>query len=244
MRSDTDSQWWNLTRSFAVHILTASGAALGLLALVAAVGGKWSLMFVWLGLAVIVDTVDGPMARRLKITERLPRWSGETLDLVVDFVTYDFVPAYAIASSGLLPPWVGLAAGAVIVVTSALYFSDRRMKTADNYFRGFPAVWNVVAFYLFLLKPQPWIGAAAIFVIAALTFVPVVFIHPFRVGRFRALHIAMLMLGLVLTIVAIARDMDPGPSVKAALCVVVAYFIVAGLLRGGGRKRRPTAEVD
>src|SRR5262249_40610919 len=123
-----------IIRSFAVHLLTASGAALGLLALVAAIGGKWSLMFVWLGLAVIVDAIDGPMARHFRIAERLPRWSGETLDLVVDFVTYDFVPAYAIASSGLLPAWVGLAAGVVIVVTSALYFSDRRMKTADNYF--------------------------------------------------------------------------------------------------------------
>ena len=95
------------------------------------------------------------------MAELLPRWSGDTLDLVVDFTTYVFVPAYAIATSGLLPARARASRSAlVIVVTSALYFADRSMKTADNYFRGFPALWNMVAFYLFLLQPDPWIAAA------------------------------------------------------------------------------------
>ena len=112
-------------------------------------------MFVWLGVALIVDGVDGTIARRLKIAEVLPRWSGDVLDLVVDFVTYVFVPAYAIAAGGLLPPPLAIPLGIVIVVTGALYFADREMKTADYYFRGFPALWNVAAFYLFCSSPRP-----------------------------------------------------------------------------------------
>jgi len=106
-------------RVFAVHVLTASGAALAFLALLAAVGGAWELMFLSLGLALIVDGVDGTIARSLKAAELLPRWSGEVLDLVVDFVTYVFVPAYAIAASGLLPPVLAAGAGVLIVMTGA-----------------------------------------------------------------------------------------------------------------------------
>src|SRR5438034_1480371 len=125
-------------RAFAVHVFTAAGAALALAALVYAVRGQWAAMFLCLGIALIVDGIDGTIARRLKVAEVLPRWSGDVLDLAVDFVTYVFVPAYAIAASGLLPEVLGLPAGVVIVMTSAIYFADRQMKTADNYFRGFP----------------------------------------------------------------------------------------------------------
>jgi phosphatidylcholine synthase len=175
-------------RAFSVHVFTASGAALGFLALIAAVAAQWSLMFAWLGLALIVDAVDGTFARRLKVAERLPRWSGDTLDLVVDFVTYVFVPAYAIVSSGLMPTWLALPAGVVIVVTSGLYFADRRMKMLDNYFRGFPALWNLAAFYLLLLRPDPWTSAAVVAILAALSFVPFPFVHPVRVARLRKLR--------------------------------------------------------
>ena len=132
-------------RAFSVHVFTAAGAALALLALILATGGHWAAMFFCLGLALVVDGVDGPMARAFKVKEVLPRWSGETLDLVVDFVTYVFVPAYAIAASGYLPDVLAIPAGIVVVITGALYFADRAMKTDDNYFRGFPAVWNLAA---------------------------------------------------------------------------------------------------
>src|SRR5262249_41517143 len=129
--------------AFCVHILTASGAALALLALMAAVHGEWALMFLWLGVALVADAIDGPIARALNVKEVLPRWSGDVLDLVVDFTTYVFVPAYAVASSGLMPGALGLVGGIIIVVTGTLYFADRNMKTTDNFFRGFPAVWNL-----------------------------------------------------------------------------------------------------
>src|SRR6266568_1527279 len=197
-------------RAFAVHIFTAAGAALALAALLYAVRGQWAAMFLCLGIALIVDGVDGTIARWLKVAEVLPRWSGDVLDLVVDFVTYVFVPAYAIAAGGLLPEPLALLAGMVIVVTGALYFADRQMKTADNYFRGFPALWNVAAFYLFLLKPGPPVAALIVAGLAVLTFVPFKFIHPVRVARLRALNIALLLLWSMLVLIALWREFEPG----------------------------------
>ena len=218
-------------RAFAVHVFTALGAALGLLAMVFATGGHWAAMFFTLGLALVVDGVDGPMARRFKVAEVLPRWSGEGLDFVVDFITYVFVPAYAIAASGYLPEMLSIPFAALIVVTGALYFADGNMKTDDNYFRGFPAVWNLVAFYLFILEPNPWIAAALVVVLAVLTFVPVRFVHPLRVRRLRIVNIVLMAAWAVFAFIAVAADLEPDLYVKAALSAIALYFLVAGLLR-------------
>jgi len=214
-----------------VHVLTASGTALAFLALQAAIRGRWSEMFAWLGVALFVDAADGPLARRFNVAETLPRWSGETLDLVVDFLTYVFVPAYAIAASGLLGAPLDIAAGIVIVVTGGLYFADRRMKTPDNYFRGFPALWNCAAFYLLLLRPAWWLTAAAVALLAMLTFVPFPFIHPMRVRRLRALNLALLAVWAALGAVALARDMMPGPWITGGLVAIGLYVLAAGVFR-------------
>jgi len=216
---------------FAVHIFTAAGAALGLLALIGAVALNYTLMFAALGAALFVDGIDGSIARYLKVAERLPRWSGETLDLVVDYVNYVFVPAYAVAAGGLMPQAVAVLLAMLICVTGALYFADRRMKTADNYFRGFPAVWNAPVFYLFLLRPEPWISAAAIVALAVLTFVPVPFVHPFRVRPLRALNALLIAAWSVLAALALIDDMRPPWWVTGALCAIALYFLGAGLLR-------------
>ena len=219
--------------AFAVHVLTACGAACALLALIAAVRAEWARMFMWLGVALVVDAVDGSFARRLRVAEVLPRWSGEMLDFVVDFPTYVFVPAYAIAAGGLLPQSVALALGLIVTVTGALYFADRRMKTSDSYFRGFPALWNVAAFYLFLLKPAPWLGAIMIAMLAAATFAPIHFVHPVRVPRWRVLNLAALVLWALLALFALEQNLDPPAWVAAALAAIAIYFVIVGLLRGG-----------
>jgi phosphatidylcholine synthase len=208
------------------------GAALGFAALVVATRGEWALMFLCLGAALLVDGIDGTIARRLKVAEMLPRWSGDVLDLVVDFVTYVFVPAYAITMSGLLPGLLSVPAGIAVVVTGALYFADRNMKTDDNYFRGFPTLWNAVAFYLFLLKPQPWLAAAAVAVLVVLTFVPFKFVHPFRVTRLRGMNIAAVLAWSGLAFVAVISDLDPGPWVTGGLVVVAVYVVTVGLTDG------------
>ena len=216
-------------RAFAVHVFTATGAALALAALFYAVRGQWAAMFLCLGIALIVDGVDGTIARYAGVADILPRWSGDVLDLVVDFVTYVFVPAYAIAAGALLPEALALPAGIVVVMTGALYFADREMKTADNYFRGFPALWNAAAFYLFLLRPAPWLAAAVVVMLAGLTFAPFKFLHPMRVTRLRLINIAALMLWSALALVAVLRDLDPGPWVAGGLVLIGLYFLGFGL---------------
>jgi phosphatidylcholine synthase len=218
-------------RAFTVHVFTATGAALALLALILATGGHWAGMFFCLGMAMAVDGIDGPMARAFEVERLLPRWSGSTLDLVVDFTTYVFVPAFAIAASGLLPHALAIPAAIVVVITGALYFADRDMKTADNYFRGFPAVWNLAAFYLYLLEPPEWVGAAAILVLAGLSFVPIRFLHPLRVQRLRPLNIALLAAWAVLALIAVVQDLAPGLYVTLPLSLIAVYFFLIGLLR-------------
>jgi len=188
-------------------------------------------MFFCLGMALIIDGIDGPLAREFKVAEALPRWSGETLDLIVDFTTYVFVPAYAIAASGQLPNALAIPAGIVVVISGALYFADRQMKTADNYFRGFPALWNLAAFYLYLLEPPPWLAVAAVVVLAALSFAPIKFVHPLRVRYMRVINIALLVVWAVLAALAIISNLNPGPYVIWPLVAIAIYFFAAGLLR-------------
>lgn len=217
--------------AFTVHIFSACGAGLALLALIAAVRADWVTMFLWLSLALIVDGVDGALARALKVAEVLPDWSGDTLDFVVDFTTYVFVPAYALTASALLPATASIPLGVAIVVSGALYFADLRMKTADNYFRGFPVLWNAAAFYLFLLQPHPWFAAAIVAMLVGLTFAPIRFAHPLRVVERRALNLAMLVLWVGLCGAALALNLKPGPWITAGLCVIGLYFMAGGFFR-------------
>lgn len=219
------------TLAFAVHVLTASGVAFGLLALLAAHERRFSAMFLWLGIALIVDGIDGPLARRLQVREVLPHWSGDILDLVVDYLNYVMVPSYALVVSGLIPPLWNCAAGAVIAITGALYFADLRMKTDDSYFRGFPACWNIVVFYLFLLKPPPVIVASTVAVFCALTFVPVAFLHPLRVRSLRWLTMLLLGAWTVLALLALGYELTPPAYAVIALGVIGLYFLAAGFLR-------------
>jgi phosphatidylcholine synthase len=220
-----------IAAAFAVHIFTACGAGCALLALIGAVGGQWPRMFVWLGLALFIDGIDGSFARWLRVGEVLPRWSGDVLDLVVDILTYVFVPAYAVTAGGLLPQSLAIPLGLVIAVSGALYFADRRMKTSDYYFRGFPALWNIAAFYLFLLKPAPWLSAVVVATLAVLSFVPFYFVHPIRVAHWRALTTAALALWVLLAIVALAENLAPGFLTDVALVVLAIYFVGVGLFR-------------
>jgi phosphatidylcholine synthase len=225
--------------ALSVHLFTASGAALGLLALFAAVERDFPLMFAWLAVALVVDGVDGTLARKAQVSRAAPEISGETLDLVVDYVTYVLVPAYALAVSGLLPEGLAALSAVVICVSAALYFALTTMKTDDWYFRGFPAIWNVAAFYLFLLKLPGWANVAIVVALAALSFAPFAFVHPTRVRRLRPLTLALLALWAALAVWAIFRGLDPDASVMAALVLLALYFTGLGLSRSRGKSGSP-----
>ena len=169
----------------AIHLLTATGAAFALLALIAASRGDWQWMFVWLGVALIVDAVDGPLARRVDVTRVLPRFSGERLDLIVDYLTYVVVPAFALSQADLLPQAFRLPAGSAILLSSLFHIADQDSKTKEGYFVGFPAIWNVVLLYLFALEPYALRIALhrRVFRRADLRADPCV--HPFRVAELR-----------------------------------------------------------
>jgi phosphatidylcholine synthase len=213
--------------AFSVHIFTAMGAGIALIALLEAVREHWAAMFAWLGLALVIDALDGPLARRLDVVRLQPDWSGEVLDLVVDFVTYVFVPAFAITASGMLLPVAAPLLGAGIVITGALYFADRRMKTADNHFRGFPALWNAVAFYLFLLHPSPALASLCVAALIVLTFVPFNVIHPVRVERFRGLTLSLIGIWAVLAIATLLYDFNVAMPVTVALCAIAVYVVAS-----------------
>jgi len=211
--------------AFSVHIFTALGAGVALIAMLEAVREHWTNMFGWLGVALVIDAIDGPIARRLDVVRLQPNWSGDILDLVVDFLTYVFVPAYAITASGLLLPLAAPILGIGIVVSSALYFADRRMKAADNHFSGFPALWNAAAFYLFLLHPPPVLSTLAVAILIVLTFVPIHVVHPFRVVRLRWLTLWLLAAWAVLAMITLVYDFNVGLPIIFGLCAIGAYVL-------------------
>ena len=171
--------------AWAIHALTASGAVLAFLAFLAVEQGQWRLALLWLAAALVVDGIDGPLARWAGVTRRTPGIDGATRDLVVDYLTYVFVPAMLIYRADLLPPSTALAAVAAILLSSLYTFARTDMKSSDNFFLGFPALWNVIAFYLFMLQPGQVAGAIIVGVFAVLTFAPIHFVHPVRVRSYQ-----------------------------------------------------------
>ena len=164
-----------------VHMFTGSGAVLALLALVAIEQQRWHLALLWLFVAIVVDGIDGTFARWAQVKQQAPRIDGDALDLIVDYLTYVFVPTIFMWKAGLIPAEFALVLAAAIQFSSLYLFSRSDMKTDDNYFRGFPALWNLIAFYLFVVEAGPTAGAIATVAFVALTFAPVHFVHPFRV---------------------------------------------------------------
>lgn len=218
-----------------VHLFTASGAALGLIALLLAADGRFAAMFAWLGAALVVDAVDGTLARHLKVTETAPFIDGVALDLVVDFLNYVVTPLVALWRSGLLDPALAAPVCAAVCACSALYFADRRMKTADYWFRGFPSLWNIVVFYLLVLRPPAAASLTLIVVTAACMFVPVAFVHPLRVKRLRLVTLVVTGVWGAAAVAAVAQDLAAASVlVKTALVATGCYFLILPLFREGG----------
>lgn len=213
------------TAAFGVHLFTALGAGIAMMAMLEAIREHWLAMFGWLGAALIIDAIDGPLARKFDVARLQPNWSGDVLDLVVDFLTYVFIPAYAIIASRLLLPASSIILGVGVVISGALYFADRRMKTDDNHFRGFPALWNAVAFHLFVLKPQPLIATAIVVLFIVLTFVPFNVMHPVRTVRFRIFNLMLIAIWGLLAVIVLARDFNVTTPISATLCAIALYVL-------------------
>lgn len=219
---------WPRTASWAVHLLTASGAAFSLLAALAVAHSAWVEAFLWLGAALFVDGIDGPLARIFRVDERVPWFDGAILDLVIDYSTYVFIPAMILAQSNLMPPDLAVPAGILVVVVGAIYFADTRMKTREYGFRGFPAVWNMVVFVLMAFSPPPMLSAAIVLAFAILTFAPIEFIHPFRVTRLRPVTLGVTLAWAVFSLLAVVAGLKPNDGVLIGLGLSTGYLTLVG----------------
>ena len=218
-------------KALAVHLLTATGAVFAMLAMLAAVDEKWSLMFLWLVVAFFVDGIDGPLARRYDVKKNSPIFDGVLLDLIIDYLTYVFVPAYALFKSGLLPGWTGWFAIIIITFTSAMYFADSRMKTKDYSFSGFPGCWNMVVLVLFALQPNFWVSVYFVALLAAAMFVPVRFVHPMRTQRWRIITIPMALGWTFFAGWAAWVDFHPESLAHYGLIITSVYLLAAGAIQ-------------
>jgi phosphatidylcholine synthase len=187
-------------------------------------------MFAWLGLALFIDGIDGSFARLTKVEERLPRFSGERIDLVVDYVTYVFVPTLALVRAGFLDGPAGLVLAAAILLSSLYHFADLASKGDDYSFIGFPAVWNLVAFYLFALSVPQWATYLVVAACVVLTFVPMRWVHPLRVIRLRLLTLAI-TLGWAVAAIATVWEGFPARGASLLMLIVAAAYLIGLALR-------------
>lgn len=216
-------------KALLVHLFTASGAVFAMLAMLAAVDGNWSLMFLWLVVAFLVDGIDGPLARRYHVKANAPQIDGVLMDLIIDYLTYVFIPAYALFKSGLLPGWTGWIAIIVITFASAIYFADTRMKTKDNSFAGFPGCWNMVVIVLFAVKPEFWTILILVIGFAAAMFTPLKFVHPVRTERWRALTLPVALAWTFFAGWAAWVDFHPQSWAHWGLIASSLYLVFAGV---------------
>lgn len=217
------------TKAYLVHLLTASGAVFAMLALLEAANGDWSMMFLWLVVAFAVDGVDGPLARKTNVKTNAPRLDGELLDLIIDYLTYVFIPAFALFQSGLLTGWTGWLAIIVITFMSAVYFADTRMKTSDYSFSGFPACWNMAILVFFAIKPSTWIILFFVIILAIAMLLPIKFVHPFRTERWRTITLPAAFAWTFFALWAAWVDFDPDSWAHWGLIVSSLWLLGAGI---------------
>ena len=202
-----------------------------MLAMLAAVDEKYDLMFLWLVVAFFVDGIDGPLARKYHVKVNAPEFDGVLLDTIIDYLTYVFIPAFALFKSGLMDGWTGWFAIIVITFASSLYLADTRMKTKDNSFSGFPACWNMVVLVIFALEPNFWISLALVTVLAVAMFFPWKFVHPVRTVRWRAITLPMAVAWTGFAAWAAWVDFHPESWAHWGLVITSVYLLFAGVFQ-------------
>lgn len=217
--------------AFLVHLFTASGAGIALFAMLAAGEGDWKAMYFWLILAFIVDGIDGPLARHFEVKKYAAEWDGVLLDLIIDYLTYVFIPAYALAKSGILPEWEGWLAAIYITLTGAMYFADTRMKTADNSFSGFPGAWNMVVFVFFALHPSVPTMLVVTFILGIVQFFPIHFLHPVRTKRWRNFSLPITLIWIGAAAYIGYHDFQDAPRAELILTITSIYLLAVGALQ-------------
>lgn len=227
-------------RALGVHLFTATGAVFAMLSMLAAVDEKWDLMFLWLVVAFFVDGIDGPLARHYHVKVNAPEFDGVLLDLIIDYLTYVFIPAFALFKSGLMDGWTGWFAIIVITFASALYFADTRMKTKDNSFSGFPGCWNMLVLVIFALQPNFWVSLALVTALAIAMFLPLKFVHPVRTERWRFVTLPTALAWTFFAGWAAWVDFHPQSWAHWGLVATSVYLLFAGIAQQLFPQRDPS----
>jgi phosphatidylcholine synthase len=216
--------------AWAVHLYTASGAVLALLALDAVAREAYGVAFAWMALAMLIDCTDGTLARRARVKDVLPYFDGSKLDDIVDYLNYVFVPIVLLVQAGLLPDGpLGFAAAALPLLASGYGFCESEAKTLDHFFTGFPSYWNVVALYLFLLGWSPVTNALVLLGFAAAVFVPIRYLYPSRMAMARAPTYALGAVWGVAVFWMLSQFPTPAPALVHATLLYPAYYVLLSL---------------
>lgn len=218
-----------------VHLFTALGAVVALLAARAVIAHDWESLFAWLGVALIIDGADGPLARSVNVTSRLPGFSGERLDWIIDYLTYVFIPAMALVEAGFLPGVGGLAVAGLVLTSSLYHFCDVGNKSDDGCFVGFPAIWNIVAFYCFALGFSSTLTIVLTVILVVLTFVPLKWVHPVRSRWLRSWTAVATLIWTVAAITAVATGLPASWPLQLILGAIAIYGITVSVAHGMAR---------
>ena len=208
------------------HLYTASGALFAFLSLNFVTEDRYRGAFFWLALAIVVDATDGVLARRVRVRARLPWFDGDTLDNIVDYLTYVFVPAFVVVHVPLVPAGSGMAVPFAMLLSSAYGFSREDAKTPDHFFTGFPSYWNIVVFYLYLAQLPQAFNAGLLVALAILVFVPIRYVYPSRTPVLRSLTIGLGIVWGVLLIVMLWR-MPAVPRMLLWLSLIYPVYYAA-----------------
>ena len=185
--------------SYLVHIFTALGVVFGFLALLATLDGKIPEAFLWLAVALFVDGVDGTLARTVNVKQNTPEIDGAILDHIIDYLNYVVVPVFIFYSLGMAPePYLLLSCVAILMV-SCFTFTNTNIKTDDFYFSGFPAIWNIVVLYFYILESSEFTNFIFVILFCVLTFIPFKYVHPFRVVEFRKITLMITSIWMITT---------------------------------------------
>ncbi len=214
--------------AWGVHLLTASSAPAGLLALRATVAGDPAAAFLWMTYTLVVDSIDGTLARAVGVKQVLPWMDGARLDDIVDYFTYVVVPAFFLLHMNLLPPGWAVPIVSLMCIASGYGFSQTTAKTADHFFTGFPSYWNVVAFYLYALGWSPAVNAAWVVALAIGVFVPLRYVYPSRTPTLRWLTITLgSAWGIALIHILLNLSTAPHWLVVTSLAFPIYYFLLS-----------------
>lgn len=218
-------------KALAVHLLTASGAVFAMLAMLAAVQENYDVMFFWLVVAFFVDGIDGPLARKYDVKTNAPEFDGVLLDLIIDYLTYVFIPAFALFQSGRMDGWSGWFMLIIVTFASAMYFCDTRMKTKDNSFSGFPGCWNMLVLVIFALNIPWYISLVLVTFLAITMFIPIKFVHPVRTERWRNVTLPMALAWTFFAGWAALVSFHPESWAAWGLVVTSIYLVFAGVVQ-------------